>query len=1066
MADVKISGLTIGDPAQAGDQVPVNRGGANFSVTAGTIAGISVVIPGRDGEDGDQGYPGVAGADGAPGIQGPQGLMGMPGVAGDDGDPGFSIPGPQGIQGFTGANGVDGQMGIPGIAGEDGEPGYPIPGPQGIQGVIGNTGASGSSGPRGADGADGEDFGYFQIIPPSIVFSNQSNVYAAGTVQDFDTARAKFWGSAPIFDPTEYAGADMCAKIAAVFADAAFASGGIIDARGFTGDQNCGTQFGSLAAMSYKLILGRVKIHSTVKWNIASGAWTSVVAVPSAPALATSTTGGSLAATTQWGVVITLVNGVGETTRSTESLITTGAGATNKITVTSPTANFNATCYNVRAKTPAGSGWLLSNITGCIPIGQNYDITTIPAGSAAPSSNTAVFDTAVEIEGQGESSIISLEANAAFIQPQNNNVYLHNFAVTSTQTSSAGSGSIVVAAAFNFVIDRIFISGGGAGIYVDSSNDGRIQNIRYGKPTFGPASAVAIAGSAASNRIAIQNIDIEPSVYPTTASYSTGVGMAQCVNCSVDRVRCSSLDMSQSTFGACLAINGNNTPTTNTAYINASNIQCDSLIWADCIAVTGFAHDINIDNFVARHSNTQVGITGLNTFQQGDCLDIFMSSRVRISNGVCEDMNTLSHGLPSMEVFNTYEVSISNVQADDGAAGIRLFGAPATNLSNVSTNRNWNTGYQLQDFSALVTCNGTTSVVWVSGGGGSFGPWPAGTNITINGVAHQIASITDSTHLVTAANCTTGASVTMILPTTDISIVNPKADDNGMNAVGTGSRTGTSEGIFVQGGTQFTILGGSANDNKATASKTQQYGLRITGTARGRIIGFDGSNNVGAVTAPCTGIEYGANVAGNHAICDDVKTSPIFIDDSTAVTDGWAVSHIQAVGPNNKNGQAAIVANVSGINTTETVIVKSTAFPANRLIAGTHIRVTLTGTCTATVANTSTFTLRWGTAGTTADGAICTPVTAASGTGTTIPFKVVMEFTVRVPGAAATSFSDFLIESLTNGMIGANTLSIIQPTMSAFNSTTALGILSLTYKTAATTTTSTFNEAVFEIVHN
>src|SRR5678815_4017775 len=79
-----------------------------------------------------------------------------------------------------------------------------------------------------------------------------SNTYSASTTQDFDTARAKYWGSAPIFDPTEYAGADMCAKIAAVFADAAFANGGIIDARGFTGDQNCATQFGSLAAMSYK----------------------------------------------------------------------------------------------------------------------------------------------------------------------------------------------------------------------------------------------------------------------------------------------------------------------------------------------------------------------------------------------------------------------------------------------------------------------------------------------------------------------------------------------------------------------------------------------------------------------------------------------------------------------------------------------------------------------------------------------------------------------------------------------------------------------------------------------
>ena len=41
MADVKISGLTLGDPAQGSDYIPIDRAGANFRVSAGSIAALS-----------------------------------------------------------------------------------------------------------------------------------------------------------------------------------------------------------------------------------------------------------------------------------------------------------------------------------------------------------------------------------------------------------------------------------------------------------------------------------------------------------------------------------------------------------------------------------------------------------------------------------------------------------------------------------------------------------------------------------------------------------------------------------------------------------------------------------------------------------------------------------------------------------------------------------------------------------------------------------------------------------------------------------------------------------------
>lgn len=171
--------------------------------------------------------------------------------------------------------------------------------------------------------------------------------------------------------------------------------------------------------------------------------------------------------------------------------------------------------------------------------------------------------------------------------------------------------------------------------------------------------------------------------------------------------------------------------------------------------------------------------------------------------------------------------------------------------------------------------------------------------------------------------------------------------------------------------------------------------------------------------------------------------------------------------PVNKVGQASIVANSAGINTTETIIVKSAALAANRLVAGTHIRATLIGTCTTTVANTSSFLVRMGTNGTTADTAIATATTGVAGTtGTAIPFKVVIDFTVRTVGASGTGFITAALDSNgTTGIIATTGQLLIQPSMSAFNTTTASNIISFSYVSAATTTTSTFNQAVIEVVY-
>lgn len=167
----------------------------------------------------------------------------------------------------------------------------------------------------------------------------------------------------------------------------------------------------------------------------------------------------------------------------------------------------------------------------------------------------------------------------------------------------------------------------------------------------------------------------------------------------------------------------------------------------------------------------------------------------------------------------------------------------------------------------------------------------------------------------------------------------------------------------------------------------------------------------------------------------------------------------------NTDAQASIVADSAAINTTDTVIVKSAALAANRLLAGSVIRIVLDGTCTSTVGNVSTFTIRWGTNGTTADGTIAAVATSVAATsGTTNPFHTELLLTVRTAGASATS--DVTGELASQGNIGiVATPNAFFVAGTAFNSTTASGILSVSYKSAATTTTSTFRNAFIEVVH-
>jgi len=167
-----------------------------------------------------------------------------------------------------------------------------------------------------------------------------------------------------------------------------------------------------------------------------------------------------------------------------------------------------------------------------------------------------------------------------------------------------------------------------------------------------------------------------------------------------------------------------------------------------------------------------------------------------------------------------------------------------------------------------------------------------------------------------------------------------------------------------------------------------------------------------------------------------------------------------------QNAISAIIATSGAINTTETIIVggiNNARLGANQAKAGTTLRATLQGTCTSTVANASTWRIRIGTLGTTADTAVLTAANSvAAASGTSIPFLCDVYLTIRTIGAAATISGYIVLTNTGVTGISAVTVQVVTATAVAFNSTVDNWI-SVTYASAAATTTSTFQNAILEV---
>jgi hypothetical protein len=169
------------------------------------------------------------------------------------------------------------------------------------------------------------------------------------------------------------------------------------------------------------------------------------------------------------------------------------------------------------------------------------------------------------------------------------------------------------------------------------------------------------------------------------------------------------------------------------------------------------------------------------------------------------------------------------------------------------------------------------------------------------------------------------------------------------------------------------------------------------------------------------------------------------------------------------------VATSAAINNVETLllacplVLPTTSFGQTvpgTLNVGTIITVTIQGTETNTVANTTTFGFRMGILGTVSDALVATFVTPVSGsTGTNIPFTAVITMTVQTLGATTgTGTAQMVINSVTAGIIGAPiTFNVGSAAAITALPTTTATFFDVTLVSAATTTTNTIQSCIVTI---
>lgn len=433
---------------------------------------------------------------------------------------------------------------------------------------------------------------------------------------------------------------------------------------------------------------------------------------------------------------------------------------------------------------------------------------------------------------------ITISLNAGSYLYQNSHTRIKNCIISSTSIPILGE--IQSANADHVVLDHVTFVGGGNLVYWTGVRHFSILN---------------------NTVLSITAVD------PSTDLLQSGFYLLNCSHGQVNNLRASHFVFpAGSNSSGILSLNLSSYIAVNNAVINdvdASYVRFGGggivIAGSTHITVNGGAitHNSNMDGILSelyeQTPSYNVTITGVNSSYNGgkgrnpqpyltnvlgDGIDLINTGHVYISHCILRGAGYLLDQQAGIWIFIDDDVVVADSDISDGsAAGIQIAGSPNVRFIRDSINRNQGSGVYVE-WQAGTATNVGSIVTFVGGVSGGFGgAWAAGTPFILDGVTYEIASVTDSGHLILANTPANHSSPVSWGVNSTLEISGGVIDDNGLGRFGGQNQ----EGISLADGTTARIFGVTVTD---TGAGSQLFALELENTASAFLSSDNFSGNV------------------------------------------------------------------------------------------------------------------------------------------------------------------------------------------------------------------------------
>jgi parallel beta-helix repeat protein len=438
---------------------------------------------------------------------------------------------------------------------------------------------------------------------------------------------------------------------------------------------------------------------------------------------------------------------------------------------------------------------------------------------------------------------------------------------TIAATSTPIRGEIQSTGTTDLTLDHVTFVGGGNLVYWDNVKGFSITDTAVNSITsYDPANNAVYLGIYLLNCSSgtVERLSSPGFVFPKAGNISAVLGLFLCHDILIKDSNITHVDASYIYGGSLLQVSGSSRITITGGSLTHSP-NCDG------ITTQSYGHrpstDLTITDIDAS-SDGELGQNAAAPLGMGDGIDLINTRHVRVSNCTCLNSGYLGNQQPAIWVFLDDDVVIENSDLSDSSmGGIDIDGSPNVQLINNTINRNQASGL-LAEWQAGTATNVGTAVSFVDGVSGGFGlSWSPGTTFTFDGVAYQIASVSDSTHLtLTTVPPDHVSPANWGVESSNLQIIGGTINDNGLGKFGGQVQVGMSWADSTTG----TITGVTSID---TGAGTQLFALELANTATAylsgntfspNILGGNGVSATPPVTSPST-LSFANQVVGSSS---------------------------------------------------------------------------------------------------------------------------------------------------------------------------------------------------------